>query len=271
LLAHELTHVVQQRGLDNFYQVIQKQDLGMSTSQALSDSPYGWNSAYSLEISGVNVNITVRVEINPDPGVTDAEIERTQENTRREFRRYFDQRFTLQNSDGNSYLLHVDIEYVDSGGDLVINLHAGAGRDNLSNWFVDSNPITRAHEVGHQIGLLDEYVDPAAPNRATNASPGVQNDNSIMGNYYNEGIRNADVRQRHGDQLAADITNATGRIFTANWSDTYIVRHGDNLSWIALRIYGDEARANDIFDLNRNIIKDPNRIYPGQELRLPPR
>jgi LysM repeat protein len=271
LLAHELTHVVQQVRSNSFYKVIQKQDMGMSTSQARSDPPYGWDSAYSLEISGTDVIITVRANINPDAGVTAAEIEQTKENTRREFRRYFDQRFTLQSSDGNSYMLHVDIEYVDSGEDLVINLHSGAGHDNLSNWFVASNPIDRAHEMGHQIGLLDEYVDAATTSRATNASPGVQTDNSIMGNYYNEGIRDADVRERHGTQLATDITNATGRNFTANWSDTYVVRQGDNLSWIARRIYGDETRADDIYNLNRRIISDPNRIYPGQELELPPR
>jgi len=271
LLAHELTHVVQQGRLDSFYKVIQKQDMGMSTSQARSDPPYGWDSAYSLEISGDDVIITVRANINPDAGVTAAEIEQTKENTRREFRRYFDQRFTLQSSDGNSYMLHVDIEYVDSGEDLVINLHSGAGHDNLSNWFVASNPIDRAHEMGHQIGLLDEYVDTATTSRATNASPGVQTDNSIMGNYYNEGIRDADVRERHGTQLATDITSATGRNFTADWSDTYVVRQGDNLSWIARRIYGDETRADDIYNLNRSIISDPNRIYPGQELELPPR
>ncbi|MCW5626760.1 MAG: PEP-CTERM sorting domain-containing protein [Burkholderiales bacterium] len=31
-------------------------------------------------------------------------------------------------------------------------------RDNLSKWFSDSKPATRAHEFGHMIGLFDEYL-----------------------------------------------------------------------------------------------------------------
>ena len=49
----------------------------------------------------------------------------------------------------------------------------------------------------------------------------------------------------------------------------YVINKGDTLSAIAKRFYG---KANDypkIFDANREVIKDPNLIFPGQKIRIP--
>ena len=50
---------------------------------------------------------------------------------------------------------------------------------------------------------------------------------------------------------------------------TYVVVSGDSLSRIAKREYGDAQKWPKIYEANRNIIKDPDLIYPGQELRIP--
>ena len=50
----------------------------------------------------------------------------------------------------------------------------------------------------------------------------------------------------------------------------YVVVSGDSLSKIAKREYGDANKWKQIFEANRDIIKDPNLIYPGQQLKLPP-
>ena len=44
---------------------------------------------------------------------------------------------------------------------------------------------------------------------------------------------------------------------------------GDNLSKIAKKFYGDPNQYNKIFEANREVIKDPNLIYPGQKIRIP--
>ena len=49
----------------------------------------------------------------------------------------------------------------------------------------------------------------------------------------------------------------------------YVVVSGDSLSKIAKREYGDANKWKQIFEANRDIIKDPNLIYPGQKLKLP--
>lgn len=50
---------------------------------------------------------------------------------------------------------------------------------------------------------------------------------------------------------------------------TYVVVSGDSLSKIAKREYGDAQKWPKIYEANRNIIKDPDLIFPGQELRIP--
>jgi nucleoid-associated protein YgaU len=51
----------------------------------------------------------------------------------------------------------------------------------------------------------------------------------------------------------------------------YTVQKGDTLSAIAKRQYGDANAYNGIFEANRPMLDHPDRIYPGQVLRIPPR
>ena len=48
-----------------------------------------------------------------------------------------------------------------------------------------------------------------------------------------------------------------------------IIRRGDNLWTVARRNYGAGIRYTTIFDANRDQVRDPHRIYPGQVLKIP--
>ena len=50
---------------------------------------------------------------------------------------------------------------------------------------------------------------------------------------------------------------------------TYTIKEGDSLSKIAKREYGDAQQWRRIYEANRDIIKDPDLIYPGQVVRIP--
>ncbi len=50
----------------------------------------------------------------------------------------------------------------------------------------------------------------------------------------------------------------------------YTVKKGDYLSKIAKEMYGDANKYMVIFEANKPMLKDPDLIYPGQVLRIPP-
>jgi nucleoid-associated protein YgaU len=52
-------------------------------------------------------------------------------------------------------------------------------------------------------------------------------------------------------------------------SKFHTVKSGDTLSKIAKEAYGDANAYMKIFEANKPMLKDPNKIYPGQMLRIP--
>lgn len=50
----------------------------------------------------------------------------------------------------------------------------------------------------------------------------------------------------------------------------YEVKKGDSLSKISKEFYGSYKKYMVIFEANRPMLKDPDKIYPGQVLRIPP-
>lgn len=73
----------------------------------------------------------------------------------------------------------------------------------------------------------------------------------------NQGIAQVD------DQLevAGGGSDAAGSFHT--------VERGDTLSAIAKKHYGDASKYPRIFEANRPMLTDPDKIYPGQVLRIP--
>ena len=55
----------------------------------------------------------------------------------------------------------------------------------------------------------------------------------------------------------------------ATESRFYEVKKGDTLSAISKAMYGDANKYQKIFDANKPMLKDVNKIYPGQVLRIP--
>ena len=58
-------------------------------------------------------------------------------------------------------------------------------------------------------------------------------------------------------------------VYTPPKATFYTVQSGDSLSKIAKAHYGDPMKYPVIFEANRPMLSDPDKIYPGQVLRIP--
>lgn len=70
----------------------------------------------------------------------------------------------------------------------------------------------------------------------------------------------------------ADFSDVSARVdSTAEivGEQSYTVQKGDSLSKIAKRFYGDGNAWKRIFEANRDVLDDPDKIFPGQNLRIP--
>jgi nucleoid-associated protein YgaU len=73
-----------------------------------------------------------------------------------------------------------------------------------------------------------------------------------------EGVHKVD------DQMSVEVASTPPAQY-------YTVVKGDTLSKIAKQFYGDANAYMAIFEANKPMLKHPDKIYPGQNLRIPPR
>jgi nucleoid-associated protein YgaU len=69
------------------------------------------------------------------------------------------------------------------------------------------------------------------------------------------------ISEVRADNLKAPA--ATGKV------EYYVIKSGDTLSGIAAKYYGKGSLYPRIFEANREVIKNPDLIYPGQKIRIP--
>lgn len=70
----------------------------------------------------------------------------------------------------------------------------------------------------------------------------------------------------------ADFSDVTATVTSTEeivGGQTYTIAKGDTLSSIAKTHYGKASAWHQIFDANRDVIEDPDRIFPGQVIKLP--
>ncbi|MBD2700618.1 peptidoglycan-binding protein LysM [Spirosoma sp. BT702] len=84
--------------------------------------------------------------------------------------------------------------------------------------------------------------------------------------------------QEDAEKIALAVGNVEGVSAVDNQLDVddpqpegkyYTVKSGDSLSKIAKEVYGDPMKYGIIFEANKPMLSDPDKIYPDQVLRIP--
>ena len=69
--------------------------------------------------------------------------------------------------------------------------------------------------------------------------------------------------------VTAAMVSLLSMSMTVCAAESYTVAQGDHLMKIAQDKYGDESKWNVIFEANKETIKEPTKIYPGQVIVIP--
>jgi nucleoid-associated protein YgaU len=136
-------------------------------------------------------------------------------------------------------------------------------------------------EIGHKLFSKKEEAAPAIQKHIEEANPGVQD----LKVEFDDGVvsiagKAASPEAMQKAVLMAGNVKGVGEVKVAGLEvanapaqeapvEYYIIQKGDNLSKIAKRYYGDPNKYPLIFEANREVIKDPDLIFPGQKIRIP--
>ena len=92
---------------------------------------------------------------------------------------------------------------------------------------------------------------------------------TINGSAANQAEREKAILAAGNVQYVAQVEDNISVATPEPESRMYTVKSGDTLSKISKEMYGDANQYNKIFDANKPLLSDPNKIYPGQVLRIP--
>jgi hypothetical protein len=194
-------------------------------------TPYGYGGEGRFDVnrytnaSGEHLTeITMKVHLEAGEGVTPEELARVQADATAGVDHYYNSGHRLPNGDH----LNVKVEFVDNAGDahLSVDLTSGKGHADQTHWFTEGegNSTVHAHELGHQLGLMDEYYDPRARFRNAADSLDVTHDGSLMGNFWGSDGKVSEgtgIRERHLQQIHDDIQRARAQKDLAGWQTLY--------------------------------------------------
>ncbi len=129
------------------------------------------------------------------------------------------------------------------------------------------------------VGLSDNPVDSEAIEAKVKENGLQVNDLAVKVNEETASVKGQAETQSDREKTVLVVGNVEGIAkvddqMTVNKPEPeaqyYTVRSGDSLSKIAKQHYGNANKYFAIFDANRPMLKDPDLIYPGQQLRIPP-
>ncbi|MEU1619188.1 hypothetical protein ABZ479_18075 [Streptomyces sp. NPDC005722] len=156
-----------------------------------------------FELGGRQVtDLTVRVRLAAD-GLSPSQVDALWDRAVSGVERVFNRPGAVLRDES---VLHVTLERVTgnaSDAHLTVNVGGSRGAMNQHQWRIDATEQDLAHELGHQLGLRDEYRDTTAGHR-----PEV--DGSLMGNYHNaapEGLSQGGLRPRYLDLIHGQVVS----------------------------------------------------------------
>lgn len=137
------------------------------------------------------------------------------------------------------------------------------------------------NHIGHKIFNTPEEASQAVTEHINNDNPGIEN----VSVHVENGVANISGQATDAAALEkailmtgniegistvnANAVNIANNETLANDDEFYTIQKGDTLWKIAEKIYGNGSKYTAIATANKEVIKDANKIFVGQKIRIP--
>lgn len=126
--------------------------------------------------------------------------------------------------------------------------------------------VTLVHEPNVVADIAKEEPKLEPKEEVANLNKTVEEKIEVETEVKTEAEQTASIEEPELAEPAAKLNEDKKEIQTGS---AVIIRRGDSLWKVARRNYGAGIRYTTIFDANRDQVRDPHRIYPGQVLKIP--
>jgi nucleoid-associated protein YgaU len=149
------------------------------------------------------------------------------------------------------------IDFIKDAGELLFGQSRGASSAEVKEEAdAGATLVKSVTELGIPIENLSVQVNGDIATVSGRAKSQADREKAVLAVGNTKGIAQVD------DQITVEQPEAEATYYT--------VQRGDTLSKIAQQHYGNASKYPAIFEANRPMLKDPDKIYPGQKLRIPP-
>lgn len=135
-------------------------------------------------------------------------------------------------------------------------------------------------DIGKKVFTKDEEASKAVTDHIAADNPGIENLNVNVenGTAKIQGVASTAAALEKAVLMAGNIQGISNVTIEADISngealgaddEFYVIQKGDTLWKIAEKHYGNGAKYTAIVDANKEVIKDADKIFPGQKIRLP--
>ena len=162
---------------------------------------HAWRWAFDVRLEPAAVRVRIPVRLVPASGVTRPEIERVVPAWETAVERIWSRRWAVRAGDGAEFAVVVDVVFRGPRYLHEVIVERGGGRVDPLHWHLADDPRVLAHEVGHLLGLYDEYRGGARPPGPFEPDP-----ESVM----SQGGGLGRVRARHLQRILAWFRQRTG-------------------------------------------------------------
>lgn len=136
-------------------------------------------------------------------------------------------------------------------------------------------------DIGRKLFNKEEDASKAITEHISQDNPGVENMNVTVENGVAKisGIASTAAAVEKAVLMAGNVAGITNVNIDAiqlareeqlaGDDEFYVIQKGDTLWEIAAKAYGNGAKYKAIVEANKEVIKDENKIFPGQKIRIP--